>query len=72
MSNIVPISRKYKTFRAMAAQAVGAKEADRGFVVYFTEEGVMHFGQFGTELADVGMAQMYLQMLAVEMMQNGG
>lgn len=68
---VVPITGKHRTFKSMATQAINTPEAKRGCVIWFEEDGTMHFGQFGILTADIGMAQMYIQMLAVEMMQDG-
>jgi hypothetical protein len=71
MSKVVTLRKGHKTFRDMATEAVGDERAIRGVVVWFEEDGTMHFGRFGTVLSDIGMMQMYVQMLAVEAMQDG-
>ena len=66
---VVPIGGKHRSFSSLAGEAMDTKKWVRGFVVGFEEDGTMHFGEYGAECSDVGMAQMYLQMLAAEFMK---
>ena len=38
---------------SMTALCMADGRAERRFVVYFEEDGTMHFGEFGPTLADV-------------------
>ena len=69
---VVPITGKHTTFSSLAAEAMVWPEAKRGFIVFFEEDGTMHFGELGVECSDVGMALMYLQMIAQDMMRAPG
>ena len=69
-NNVVKFPGRHKTFRSLANEAANTKEAERGAVIYFDKEGVMHFGELGLERSDVGMMLMYIQMIAVQMMEQ--
>lgn len=69
MAKVEVLHHKSKTFRSFAEKAAVDDRAKSGLVIWFEEDGTMHFGQFGITLSQVGMAQMYIQMLAVQMME---
>lgn len=67
---VVPIGGRHRSFSSLAGEAAHDRpEWVAGFVIAFEKDGTMHFGEYGAECKDVGMAQMYLQMLAVEFMK---
>lgn len=65
---IVKLHDRHKTLRSMAAELATQEDAERGFLIWFEKDGTMHFGDKNIQLKDVGMALMYMQMLAVQMM----
>lgn len=65
---IVKLHARHKTLRSMAAELATKEEAERGFLIWFDKEGTMFFGDKNIQLKDVGMAMMYMQMLAAQMM----
>ena len=67
---VVPIKGKHQSMSSMAAECMADPSAKRGFVIYFDDEGTMRHGHFGTTRSDICMAQMYLTMLGVEIMQQ--
>lgn len=67
---IVKLHNRHKTIRSMAAELATKEEAKRGFIIWFDKEGTMFFGDKDIQLKDVGMAMMYMQMLAVQMMEQ--
>jgi hypothetical protein len=67
---VVPITGKHTTMSSMLAEAMADERCVRGFSIYFDEEGTMRHGHVGVMRSDVCMAQMYLTMLGVEMMQQ--
>lgn len=69
-NKVVKFTGRHKTFRTMANEAANTQEAVRGAVVWFDKKGVMHFGESGLERSDVGMMQMYIQMIAVQLMEQ--
>jgi hypothetical protein len=69
---VIPITGKHTTFHSLAAEAMATPEAKRGFIVFFDDEGTMSFGECGTTTADTGMALMFLQMVANDIMREPG
>ena len=67
---VVPIRGKHETFNSMAGEAMEATEWVRGFMIGFEEDGTMHFGESKITRQDVGMALMYLHMVAAQMMEQ--
>lgn len=65
---LVPITGRHTTFHSMAAEAMIEPTAVSGLVIYFEEDGTMHFGEVNLRASNCGMAQMYLQKLAVDFM----
>lgn len=67
---VVPIGGRHRSFSSLASEAANDRpEWKRGIIVGFEDDGTMNFGEFGLECSDVGMVQMYLQMLAMEFMK---
>ena len=66
---VVPIRGRHETFSSLAAEAMTRPDAKRGFIIFFDEEGTMNFGELDAQCQDVGMALMYLQMIAQDMMR---
>jgi hypothetical protein len=65
-----PITGRHTTLHSMLAEAMADERAKRGLVVWFDEEGVMHFGELGITLADACMAQGYIAMIVNQMMEQ--
>lgn len=65
---VVPIGGKHRSFQSLAGAAMDS-EADIGVIFWFDKEGTMHMGEFGMTRSAIGLAQMYIQMMAVEAMQ---
>jgi hypothetical protein len=65
-----PIKGKHQSMSSMVAECMADPRSVRGFVIYFDEEGTMRHGHFGATRSDTAMAAAYMQMLAVEMMQQ--
>ncbi|MGB9154429.1 MAG: hypothetical protein WCD70_15235 [Alphaproteobacteria bacterium] len=70
MKKVIPITGKHTTFSSMVADAMTRENATRGCVIFFEEDGTMHFGELGLERTDVGMMLMYIQMIGVQMMER--
>jgi hypothetical protein len=70
MSKVIPITGRHTTLQSMLAVPMADDRAVRGLVVWFEEDGTMHFGELGVRASDVGMALMYIQMIAYQMMEN--
>jgi hypothetical protein len=54
----------------MLAAAMADERATRGMVIYFEEDGTMHFGELKITRSDVGMSLMYMHMIANDMMSQ--
>ena len=66
---IHPITGKHTTLHSMLAEAMADERAKRGFVVWFEQDGTMHFGELSTTLSDACMAQGYMAMIVNQMME---
>lgn len=66
---VVPIGGRHRSFNSLAGEAMDDESWVRGYVIAFEKDGTMHTGSFGDTLSDLGMAIMYLQMLATEAMK---
>lgn len=69
---VIPITGKHTTLHSMLAEAMANPDAIRGFVVWFSPEGIMNFGDVNTTRSDVCMAAAYINMLATDMMRFEG
>lgn len=67
---VVPIKGRHQSMSSMVAECMADPRSIRGFVIYFEEDGTMHHGHFGSTRADTAMAAAFMNMLAVEMMQQ--
>jgi hypothetical protein len=65
-----PIKGVHQSMSSMAAECMADTRSVRGFIIYFDQEGTMHHGHFGVTRADTCMAAAYLNMMAIESMQN--
>jgi hypothetical protein len=65
-----PITGRHTTLSSMLAEAMADDRAKRGFVVYFEEDGTMHFGELGATVSDVCMAHGYIGRIVNQMMEQ--
>lgn len=68
---VAPITGRHTTLHSMLAEAMADDRAKRGFIVWFDDEGTMHFGELATTLADACMAHGYMGMIVHQMMEAG-
>jgi hypothetical protein len=68
-NKVVPITGKHTTLSSMMAQCMADSKAVRGFVVYFEDDGTMHFGELSITRSDACMGAAYLNMIATDMMR---
>jgi predicted secreted protein len=67
---VTPITGKHTTMHSMLAAAMADERAARGMVIYFEEDGTMHFGELGIKRSDVCMSLMYMHMIANDIMSQ--
>ena len=67
---IHPIKGRHQSMSSLAAECMAGLKSVRGFIIYFEEDGTMHYGYFGVTRADTCMAASCMQMLAAETMKE--
>lgn len=67
---VIPITGKHTSMHSMVAECMADPESVRGYIIYFTEDGNMRIGHFGTTRADTCMAATYLNMKAIDAMRE--
>jgi hypothetical protein len=67
-----PITGKHTTLHSMLAEPMADERARRGFVIWFEDDGTMHFGEMQTTLANALMAYGYFGMIINQMMEAPG
>lgn len=70
MKKVTPITGRHTTFSSLVAEAMIDERAVGGLVIYFEEDGTMHFGDVGLKRGDVGMALMFVHMLSDDVMRS--
>jgi hypothetical protein len=65
-----PITGRHTTMQSMAAEIVGDDRAKSGIIVFFDEEGTMHFGEMKLTLGQACMAQGFMAMIVNQMMSE--